>query len=79
MRPRDSYIVRVYRREGSENGGIVGIVNNVSTEESRAFKTVDELWAALNEAGIAASSPIVKEGRGSRRSNDQTGPKAGGR
>ena len=57
------------------------MVNNVSTEESRSFKTADELWAALNEAGVAAPSPTdaVKGGRGPRRSNDRIRPKAGGR
>jgi hypothetical protein len=73
----ESYIVRVYRRAGTEAGGIVGTVNNVATQESKAFKTVDELWKALNEAVAVPltgaetrrAGDRVKQGGGPRRPN----------
>ncbi len=43
----DSYVVRIYRRGEADSSEIVGVVEEVESQERRAFKTIDELWAIL--------------------------------
>ncbi|MBI5407064.1 MAG: hypothetical protein HZA18_05150 [Nitrospirae bacterium] len=43
----DNYIVRVYRREEDDMRKVAGIVEEVRTEEKRAFHNLDELWTIL--------------------------------
>jgi hypothetical protein len=76
----DSYIIRIYRREGNEAGSMVGIVSDVSSEESRAFKTVGELWEVLKEkaAGQNGGAPCETRVRKAKRTmSAQAGQKAG--
>lgn len=47
---RDSYIVRIYRRE-PEHRKLVGMVEIVGVEEKKPFRNAEELWGILNEAG----------------------------
>ena len=54
----DSYIVRIYRRETDTSGQracdrvrLVGRVEPVDGRPARAFHDLNELWAALCEAG----------------------------
>ena len=44
---RDSYIVRIYRRDPNDLRKITGIVENVSLGREDAFKSVDELTVVL--------------------------------
>ena len=58
----DSYVVRIYRRErGSGTGrrshdrvALTGTVEHADTGAHWAFHDVEELWAALAQAGKAA-------------------------
>ena len=43
----DNYIVRIYRHDEEDLRNVVGIVEQVGTEENRAFHDLDELWAIL--------------------------------
>ncbi len=45
----ENYIVRIYRRD-SDHKIIAGIVEIVSTQEEKPFKTHEELLAILNTA-----------------------------
>jgi hypothetical protein len=40
---RDSYIVRIYRRDPNDQSKIAGIVETVSVGREDAFKSVEEL------------------------------------
>ncbi|KJS33039.1 MAG: hypothetical protein VR64_03755 [Desulfatitalea sp. BRH_c12] len=42
-----NYIVRIYRFEGTRQGGVVGLVETIGREVKTAFTTVDELWRIL--------------------------------
>lgn len=44
----DNYIVRIYRRDEEDLRKVAGIVEQVGTEEKRAFHDLDELWAILS-------------------------------
>jgi hypothetical protein len=46
-----SYVVRVYRRT---RGCLIGQVQDVQTGRVRAFRDIDELWAALDGQGVSA-------------------------
>ncbi len=45
----ENYIVRIYRRDDERNT-IAGIVEIVSTQEEKPFKTFEDLLAILNTA-----------------------------
>ena len=44
----ESHIVRIYRGEKDNPRSFVGIVEEVGTEEKKAFSNLEELWAILN-------------------------------
>jgi len=43
----DSYVIRIYRREGRKSRILIGTVEVAGTEEKMAFSNVDELWEVL--------------------------------
>jgi hypothetical protein len=43
-----SYIVRIYRREGKKPERLLGVVEDPHGREKRAFTDYDELWEILN-------------------------------
>jgi len=43
----DSYVIRVYRREETGTGQLVGLVETVGNEEQKPFATIEELWNIL--------------------------------
>lgn len=43
----DSYVVRIYRQEVDGPREFVGVVEEVGTQEKKAFTTIDELWKIL--------------------------------
>ncbi len=43
----ESYIVRVYRRDEEDFKKLVGLVEIVGLEETKAFKSFEELWEIL--------------------------------
>jgi 5'-deoxynucleotidase YfbR-like HD superfamily hydrolase len=43
----DSYVVRIYRRNLEDPRQVVGLVEIVSSEEKKAFRTFDELREIL--------------------------------
>lgn len=59
----DSYVVRIYRRDGLNPEKLVGLVEKVGREETRAFHTVAELGEILSEPFYverAVTPPIFK-------------------
>jgi hypothetical protein len=48
----ETYIVRVYRRDAHEAGGVFGTVEIVGIQRKRAFKNRDELWALLGPRDV---------------------------
>lgn len=47
--PAENYIVRVYRRAGSDGKDLTGLVEQVDGNGRLAFRSRDELWAFLAE------------------------------
>ena len=43
----DNYVVRIYRRDTKDPRLLVGVVEEVGVEGSRAFQNLDELWTIL--------------------------------
>ena len=46
----ESYVVRIYRREGEHPHTIVGMVEIVGNAESRAFRSAEELLTIIRTA-----------------------------
>lgn len=44
----ESYIVRVYRRNGKDPANVVGLVEIVETRERKAFKNAMEMWEIMS-------------------------------
>ena len=44
----NSYLVRIYRRDGNNPRLLVGVVEEVGTEGKKAFSNLYELWDILN-------------------------------
>ncbi len=42
------YFIRIHRREKNNRRILVGVVEEVGVEGSKAFSNVDELWSILN-------------------------------
>jgi hypothetical protein len=66
----ESYIVRIYRGEKDNPRSFVGIVEEVSAEEKKAFTNLEELWAILNsikdESGYPQQNIRFKRERDTR-------------
>ena len=59
----DSYVVRIYRRDGLNPEKLVGLVEKVGLEETRTFHTVAELGQILSDPFLlerTVASPILK-------------------
>ncbi len=46
-----SYVVRLYREDVD---GMAGVVESVETGRTARFRSADELWCALRDAGLRA-------------------------
>jgi hypothetical protein len=46
----DNYIVRIYRRDKTDNRVLVGLVEEVGVDGRRGFTNLNELWEILNGA-----------------------------
>ena len=44
----ENYIVRIYRRDKNAPCKLTGVVEDVRTEDKKAFRNLDELWEILN-------------------------------
>jgi hypothetical protein len=44
----DNYILRIYRRKKHDPRILVGVVEEVGVQGSKAFSNLDELWSILN-------------------------------
>lgn len=53
----ESYIVRIYREEKDDPRSFVGIVEEVDSEERRAFTNLQELWNILNSIKTRPAQP----------------------
>ena len=42
------YVLRIYRREKNDRRRLVGVVEEVGVEGSKAFSSLNELWSILN-------------------------------
>lgn len=58
----DSYVVRIYRRDNKDRKQLVGLVEIISTQEQKPFRTVDELFGILQPAHAKAQK-VKKERR----------------
>jgi len=56
----ESYILRVYRGEKDNPRSFVGIVEEVGSEERKAFTNLDELWQILNSIKIKLVNPSTR-------------------
>ena len=58
--PADSYIVRIYRRDGHNPANLFGTIEEVSIgiELKRSFKNVDQLWAVLTAGQHPEGGPL---------------------
>ena len=45
--PVESYVVRIYRRQGSKSRQLVGVVEGPRLAGAQAFSGVEELWEIL--------------------------------
>jgi len=63
----DTYIVRIYRREGSGRERLVGLVKKVGVEGERRFATLRGLGKLLAAPESAAPESAAPESRGARR------------
>ena len=47
----DCYVVRIYRRDPKDPGGVVGVVERAGAEGERTFHDLTELMAILASTG----------------------------
>ena len=57
MNSYNSYMVRIYRRDGNNPRLLVGVVEEVGTEGKKAFSNLYELWSILNSTSRSAARP----------------------
>jgi hypothetical protein len=43
----DSYVVRIYRREGKKSRILIGTVEAAGSDKKMGFSTIEELWEIL--------------------------------
>ncbi len=60
-----SYIVRIYRKEEKKSRELVGLVQEVGEQDSKAFTSYEELWEILK-----ASQPSMAPGRPAKPDED---------
>ena len=53
----NSYLVRIYRRDGNNPRLLVGVVEEVGTEGKKAFSNLYDLWDILNSTRRSAARP----------------------
>ena len=70
----NSYLVRIYRRDGNNPRLLVGVVEEVGTEGKKAFSNLYELWDILNSTKRipAKLSGNKKEKQTQRERKDQS-------
>ncbi len=49
---RESYIVRIYRRDEDNPQHLVGLVETVGVEGPTVFNNPEELWSILSQQGL---------------------------
>ncbi len=57
----DSYVIRIYRRNSEDPQQVVGLVEIISSEEKKAFRTFDELREILQPENIKGVKKKEKE------------------
>ena len=60
-RAMESYIVRIYRREESKPGNLLGTVETMGSTEKLAFTNRDELWSILDSGDDCAKKSDARE------------------
>lgn len=60
----DSYVVRIYRRDGKKSRILVGTVEEAGTDKKMAFSDIEELWEILRRRkGRDLCAPPSPRGR----------------
>jgi hypothetical protein len=57
----DSYIVRVYRRDGTDRSPSRGVVEKVGAAGQEAFGTMQELWNILSGRRKRRTTPAAEK------------------
>ena len=47
----ESYVIRIYRRDGENPLNCVGLAEVIATDEKKAFRNLDELLEILKDRG----------------------------
>lgn len=63
----DYYIVRIYQREKGDPDGLVGTVEEATSQERKVFRSPDELWGILGGSGEGLAK---EKGKGKKREED---------
>lgn len=70
----DSYVVRIYRRDGKRSRNLIGTVEVAGTGRKMAFSNTDELWEILRRRRLrkevmraTASSELEESAEGVRK------------
>ena len=65
----ESYVLRIYRREGSR---IVGLIEQTANNQQSSFRSAEELWAVLagNDRPITKPRALPAKHKTSRRHTD---------
>jgi hypothetical protein len=50
----ESYIVRIYRRNRRNRSAVAGVVEDVETQDRRAFRSVTQLFEILGNGSLAS-------------------------
>ena len=60
----DSYVVRIYRREGEKSRILIGTVEAAGTDKRMGFSNIEELWEILRRRkGRDLCTPPSSRGR----------------
>lgn len=67
----ESYVLRVYRRQGAR---IVGLIEHAKNGYRSSFHNAEELWAALARKARARARPAAPRARARGRPGSKTRP-----
>lgn len=56
----DSYVIRIYRRNSEDPRQVVGLVEIITSQEQRSFRTFDELREILQPANTKGAKKKEK-------------------
>ena len=57
MKPIHSYVVRIYRRDAE---AFAGVIEDVRTSRTAAFKSLADLWQVLSGKRRMSRRPVLK-------------------